>query len=80
MLLFFQAHQMYNKYQERINPKVNYGLQWGWSVSVGSSVVTNVPSGMDVAMGAAVPVWGAGRIYEISVPSSQFCRELENCS
>ena len=55
-------------------------FQWGWSVSVGSSVVTNVPSGMDVAMGAAVPVWGAGRIYEISVPSSQFCRELENCS
>lgn len=57
----------------RVNPRVNYGLR---CVNAGSSIVTNVNNVHYVNNEGSSAYVGVGSMWEISLPSSQFCCDV----
>ena len=60
----------------RVNPNGNYELQVIMTCQAGSLIVTNVPL-WDADNRAGSVCLGAGEIWQISEPSSQFCCESQ---
>lgn len=52
-------------------------FEWQWCINTGSLIVTNMPLWEGYLHGGSHASVGAGGVWEISIPSTQFCCELK---